>query len=224
MIVKKDNTLENASVSVKKKELTMSLNHSPRIAPRIAPLSPPYEPEVAAALAKWMPPGSASEPLKLFRTLYQNPQLSSRMRPLGAGILGSQSSLDPREREIVIDRTCARCQCEYEWGVHVAAFGEACGLDRAQLEDTASSTIEPALWSEREQVLIRLVDELYETATVSDATWDQLAASWSIAQILEVIIIVGLYHLISFVSNVAQVEQEPWAARFPKTDKGESKQ
>src|SRR6266581_2171593 len=219
MIVKKDNTLENASVSVKKKELTMSLNHSPRI----APLSPPYEPEVAAALAKWMPPGSASEPLKLFRTLYQNPQLSSRMRPLGAGILGSQSSLDSREREILIDRTCARCGCEYEWGVHVAAFGEACGLDRAQLEDTASSTIGPALWSEREQVLIRLVDELYETATVSDATWDQLAASWSTAQILEVIIIVGWYHLISFVANVAQVEKEPWAARFPKTDKGESK-
>src|SRR6266581_8315621 len=138
MIVKKDNTLENASVSVKKKELTMSLNHSPRIAPRIAPLSPPYEPEVAAALAKWMPPGSASEPLKLFRTLYQNPQLSSRMRPLGAGILGSQSSLDSREREILIDRTCARCGCEYEWGIHVAAYGEAVGLDRTQLEDTVN--------------------------------------------------------------------------------------
>src|SRR5207302_6072455 len=99
-----------------KNELIMSLNQSPRI----APLSPPYEPDVATALAKWMPPGSALEPLKLFRTLYQNPQLSSRMRPLGAGILGAQSSIDPREREIVIDRTCARCRCEYEWGVHVA--------------------------------------------------------------------------------------------------------
>lgn len=190
--------------------------------PRIAPLAPPYEPDVAVALAKWMPPGSAMEPLKLFRTLYQNPQLTSRMRPLGAGILGSQSSLDPREREIVIDRTCARCQCEYEWGVHVAAFGEACGLSRVQLEDTASSAVEAALWSEREYVLIRVVDELHETATLSDATWDQLAASWSTAQILEMLIIVGWYHLISFVANAAHVEQEPWAARFPKTDKGES--
>ena len=191
----------------------MSLNRSPRI----APLSPPYEPDVAAALAKWMPPGSAIEPLKLFRTLYQNPQLSSRMRPLGAGILGSQSSLDPREREIVIDRTCARCRCQYEWGVHVAAFGEACGLDRAQLEDTVNRAVEPTLWSEREHVLIRLVDELHETATLSDATWEQLVAGWSIAQILEVIIIVGWYHLISFVANAAHVEHEPWAVRFPKT-------
>lgn len=198
----------------------MSLNRSPRI----APLSPPYEPDVAAALAKWMPPGSAIEPLKLFRTLYQNPQLSSRMRPLGAGILGSQSSLDPREREIVIDRTCARCRCQYEWGVHVAAFGEACGLDRAQLEDTVNRAVEPTLWSEREHVLIRLVDELHETATLSDATWEQLVAGWSIAQILELMIIVGWYHLISFVANAAHVEQEPWAARFPKVGRGEGEQ
>lgn len=198
----------------------MSLDRSPRI----APLSPPYEPEIASALAKWMPPGSAIEPLKLFRTLYHNQEMSSRMRPLGAGILGSQSSLDPREREIIIDRTCARCGCEYEWGVHVAAYGKACGLSRAQLEDTARGIVEKALWSEREHVLIKLVDELHETATLSDETWEQLSANWSIAQILEVIIIVGWYHLISFVTNAAHVEQEPWAARFPKTGKGEGEQ
>jgi hypothetical protein len=29
-------------------------------APRIAPLDPPYHPEIAEALAKWMPPGSRS--------------------------------------------------------------------------------------------------------------------------------------------------------------------
>lgn len=189
---------------------------SPNRSPRIAPLSPPYEPDVAAALAKWMPPGSAIEPLKLFRTLYQNPHIGSRMRPLGAGILGSQSSLDPREREIVIDRTCARCGCEYEWGVHIIVYGSVVGLASAQLEDTVSGTVEQALWSKREQVLIRLVDELYETATISDATWEQLVAIWSIAQILELIIIVGWYHLISFVANAAHIEYEPWAARFPK--------
>jgi alkylhydroperoxidase family enzyme len=137
------------------------------------------------------------------------------MRPLGAGILGSESSLDPREREIVINRACARCGCEYEWGVHVAAYGSIVGLEQAQLEDTAHGTVEPALWSEQDRVLISLVDELHETAAISDATWEQLAAVRSVAQILEVIIIVGWYHLISFVANAAQVELEPWAARFP---------
>jgi 4-carboxymuconolactone decarboxylase len=196
----------------------MSLNHPPRI----APLAPPYDPDVAAALAKWMPPGSPMEPLKLFRTLYQNPLLSSRMRPLGAGILGRESALTPREREILIDRTCARCGCEYEWGVHVAVYGKAVGLARVQLENTASETMDPTLWSEREQHLLTLVDELYATATLSDATWEQVAANWSIAQILEMVIIVGWYHLISFVANAAHIEQEAWAAHSPKTSKGDT--
>jgi 4-carboxymuconolactone decarboxylase len=199
------------------KELTISADRSPRI----APLAPPYDPDIAAALAKWMPPGSALEPLRLFRTLYQNQEISNRMRPLGAGILGPHGSLAPREREILIDRSCARCRCEYEWGVHVTAFGDACGLSYAQLEDTANESIDATLWSEREFILIKLVDELHETATLSDEVWEQLTAGWSIAQILEAIIIVGWYHLISFVANAACVEQEAWAARFPRTRSGE---
>ena len=193
----------------------MSLTRSPRI----APLSPPYEPDIATALAKWMPPGSALEPLTLFRTLYQNPYLSNRMRPLGAGILGSQSSLERREREIVIDRTCACCGCEYEWGIHIAAFGTTVGLDRTQLEDTAHETVDDALWSERERVLMRVVDELHETATISDTVWEQLEAIWNPSQILEVIIIVGWYHLISFVANAAHIDYEPWAARFSQKER-----
>src|SRR5919197_3653074 len=103
--------------------------------PRIAPLEPPYEPEIEAALRKWMPPGSETEPLKLFRTLNVHEELASRMRPLGAGILG-HGRVDPREREIVIQRTCARAGAEYEWGVHVPAFGKLLGLSDGQIAAT----------------------------------------------------------------------------------------
>jgi alkylhydroperoxidase family enzyme len=190
----------------------MSFDHSPRI----APLSPPYDPEIAAALERWMPPGSDRPPLKLFRTLYQNPEISNRMRPLGAGILGPSSLLDPREREILIDRTCARCGCEYEWGVHVAAYGSLVGLSQEQLEETTGGAVKDERWSEQERLLIRAVDELHETFTLSDELWPQLATTWSTSQILEVIIAVGWYHLICFVANAARVEAEPWAARFPR--------
>lgn len=193
----------------------MTANRSPRI----APLSPPYESEVAAPLATWMPPDSSLELLKLFRTLFHNQELRRRMHPLGAGILGAHSSLDLRKREVLIGRTCARCGCEYEWGVHVAMFGEACGLSRQQLEDTARGSVTHVLWSERESVLIQLADELHETAALSDEVWEQLVANWRSAQILEMMIIVGWYHLISFVANAAQVEQESWAVRFPNTSK-----
>jgi hypothetical protein len=100
--------------------------------------------------------------------------------------------------------------------VHVAAFGTTVGLDQAQLQDTASERIVPDLWSERERILLQVVDELHETATLSDATWEQFAANWSVAQMLEVLIIAGWYHLIAFVANAARVEGEPWAAHFPQ--------
>ena len=57
-------------------------------APRIAPLEPPYAQEVGAMLARWMPPDSGAEPLRLFRTLAVHPELAARMRPLGAFMVG----------------------------------------------------------------------------------------------------------------------------------------
>jgi len=186
------------------------------LSPRIPPLEPPYDPDVAVALAKWMPPGSAVEPLKLFRTLLRNQQISERMRPLGAGLLGRHGSIDPREREIVIDRTCARCGCEYEWGVHAVAFGQALGIPEEQLLGTVTKSSDEPEWSERQALLIRLVDELHETASVSDDLWEQLAAFWSDAQRIELLVLVGWYHLISFVANAAHIAPEEWAARFPR--------
>ena len=165
-------------------------------------------------LAKWMPPGAAVEPLKLFRTLARNPQINERMRPLGAGLLGRHSSIDPREREIVIDRTCARCGCEYEWGVHVIFFGQTLGIPEEQLRATVTEPASAERWTERQALLIQFVDELHDTATVSDSLWQELAAHWNDAQIIELLVLVGWYHLISFVANAAHLELEDWAARF----------
>src|SRR5688572_16426734 len=107
---------------------------------RIAPLEPPYAPEIEAILAKWMPPGQASPPLALFRTIAIHPMLRDRMRPLGAGLLG-HGTLPGRLRELSILRTCARCGAHYEWSVHATAFGASVGLDAAALRATA---LEPA--------------------------------------------------------------------------------
>lgn len=181
---------------------------------KIAPLEPPYQPEVETMLKKWMPPGAAVEPLKLFRTLAHNLELSGRMRPLGAGILGPASTILPAEREIVIDRVCARCNCEYEWGVHVASFGNLPGPEKARL--TATTNADNPVWTERERLLIRLVDELHDTSTVSDELWMELSKHWTVPQLLELLVMVGWYHTISFVANVIGIEQEAWAARFPQ--------
>lgn len=183
--------------------------------PRIAPLQPPYEPDTAEMLRKWMPPGSPLEPLALFRTLAVHDELASRMRPLGAGILG-HGRIEPRERELIIDRTCARAGAEYEWGVHVVAFGNAVGLTEAQLAATATSGPDDPVWLPEDVPLIRLADELYDTGDVSEPTWTALADRYSEDQLLELIITAGWYRLVSLVINVIRIAPEPWAARFPK--------
>ena len=93
---------------------------------RIAPLDPPYEPEVQAQLDDMMPPGIP--PILLFRTFVKNLPMARAMRGWGGYELGRELSLSLRDREIVIDRTCSRCHCEYELGVHVAFFGERAEL------------------------------------------------------------------------------------------------
>lgn len=182
--------------------------------PRIAPLEPPYAPDIDAALRKWMPPGAELEPLKLFRTLNVHEELASRMRPLGAGILG-HGRVAPREREIVIHRTCARAGAEYEWGVHVLAYGKPLGLTDAQIAATVNGGADDAAWSASDALLIELSDELYDTATVSDELWAKLAASFAEDQLLELLVTAGWYRLISYVINAAGVQCEPWAERFP---------
>jgi 4-carboxymuconolactone decarboxylase len=184
------------------------------LTPRIEPLQPPYDAETEAQLAKWMPPGAAADPLALFRTLFVHPGLAARMRPLGAGILG-HGLLDPREREIIVLRTCARCAAEYEWGVHAVAFAGAVGLTEAQIRASARGASDDPAWSQRDRALVRVADELYETNTIGDALWGELVAGWSAAQLLELIVAAGWYRTLSYVINAARVEHEPWAVRFP---------
>ncbi|GGT68231.1 carboxymuconolactone decarboxylase family protein [Actinomadura citrea] len=180
--------------------------------PRIAPLDPPYTTEIAAALARWMPPDVARDPLVLFRTLHRNPELASRMRVLGAGLL-AHGRLPARDREIIIDRTCARAGCEYEWGVHAATFGEAAGLSREQLQATVSGDGAP--WSPKERLLLSAADELHDSARMSPRTWTALAEHYDEPQLLELLVLTGWYRTISQLINTLEIDNEPWAPAFP---------
>jgi len=175
---------------------------------RVAPLAPPYSEPVASTLERIMPAGVA--PLVLFRTLAVNERVFLRLM---AGGLLDRGSITLRERELMIDRTCARCGSEYEWGVHVAFFAEKVGFTPAQVAATAGT--DHAALPERERLLLRLADELHDRAQVSDTLWAALCAHWSEAQLIELIALAGFYHLISFLTNALRIPPETYGARFP---------
>ena len=119
---------------------------------RIDPVQPPYPPELQKVLDSIMPPGVP--PLALFTTLARVPRIWDRFR---SGSLLDRGPVSLRHREIVIDRTCARCGCSYEWGVHVAFFAQRVALTPEQLRATVHGDASDPVWSDEERLLIRMV-------------------------------------------------------------------
>ncbi|HEX3518603.1 MAG TPA: hypothetical protein VHT29_06175 [Solirubrobacteraceae bacterium] len=183
--------------------------------PRIAPLEPPYSPDVATSLESWMPPESPLEPLRLFRTLVIHDRLASRMRAVGAGILGAGALIEPRLREVVIHRTCALTGAHYEWGVHARAFGRPLGFSDAQLHSTVHGSAGDECWDAEQACVFRLADELHTSNDISDDLWRALGARFSEREILELIVTVGWYHTIAYVCNGVRLQDEEWAEPRP---------
>jgi alkylhydroperoxidase family enzyme len=177
-------------------------------APRIAPLQPPYPPEIGEQFDRIM---RGAPPLVLFRTMAGHARAWEKFR----GLL-DRGPLSLREREIVIDRTCARTGCEYEWGVHIAAFAEAAHLTGEQVRATVLGEADAACWSEAEQALIAAVDALHERATLSDAEFKALSSHYEDAKILEIIQLCGFYRTVSYLANGLALPLEETAARFPR--------
>jgi alkylhydroperoxidase family enzyme len=177
---------------------------------RIAPLEPPYAPEIQGQFDRIM---RGAPPLMLFRVIAGNARAWAKFR---AGSLLDHGPLSLREREIVIDRTCALTRCEYEWGVHIAIFAEAAHLTGEQVRATVLGNADAPCWSEAEQALIAAVDALHLSATLNDAAFKALAAHYDDAKIFEVFLLCGFYRTVSYLANGLDLPLEANAARFPR--------
>ncbi|MBR0708906.1 carboxymuconolactone decarboxylase family protein [Bradyrhizobium liaoningense] len=177
--------------------------------PRIAPLTPPYPPEIQAQFDRIM---RGASPLLLFRVMAGHPRAWDKFR---AGGLLDPGPLSLRDREIVIDRTCALNTCEYEWGVHVAVFAGPAKLTEDEVRATILGDATSACWSPAEQALIAAVDALHHRATLSDEEFAALSAHYDEPQILEIMLLCGFYRTVSYLANGLRMPLEETAARFP---------
>ena len=176
---------------------------------RMTPLQPPYAPEIQEQFDRIM---RGAPPLLLFRVMAGHARAWEKFR---AGSLLDRGPLSLREREIVINRTCARTGCEYEWGVHVATFAAAAHLTDEQVRATVLGKADAPCWPAAEQALISAVDALHDRATLSDAEYAALSAYYDEAKILEVLLLCGFYRTVSYLANGLALPLEAKAARFP---------
>ncbi len=121
-----------------------------------------------------------------------------------------RGALTPRIREIAILSAVAASNGQYALGWHLLDAQEA-GLSRDETraiiaEDDAS------LLSPMDATVSRFARELTLAATVSNATFTSLADAMDEREIVEVVLVVGLYRLVACVANGLSVELDEGAA------------
>jgi alkylhydroperoxidase family enzyme len=174
------------------------------------PVEAPFKPDIEEVLATY--PRRDEYLLSIFR-VFAN---SVRFLKKGvANLLDKDSPLSIHQREMIILRVTANLDCEYEWGVHVAAFSKAANLSDAQVHASRHSDHTANCWAPAEQTLILLVDQLCATGTITDSTRQRMQDIWSPEEQLEILALCGNYHTVCFVANVAQVENELFGVSFP---------
>lgn len=179
---------------------------------RIPPLLAPYSGQAEDLLRRMMP---GEEPIALFRTYARNLPLAEAAHGWGSYQLSRRLSIGLRQREILIDRTCARCGCEYEWGVHVARFAGKAGLTTDQIASlTSGSSADPCWSDERDRVLLDAADALHDGNDIGDELWARLAGQFGPEQVLDVLMLCGWYHAISFTARATRLAPEPGTPRW----------
>ena len=151
-------------------------------------------------------------PLNIFGVLGLHPKLLKRFNLLGGFIL-NKGLLPERERELVILRVGANAQAEYEFGQHTV-IGLRCGLTE---DEIAALTGDPSAhpWSDDDLALIALADDLHADDCVRDETWSSLAARWTDAELVELLIVAGFYRLVSGFLNSAGVQLDDGIPGWP---------
>ena len=146
-----------------------------------------------------------------FDTLARHPNLLRQWMPFTIA-LAVTGVLPPRLREFGILRTGWLCRSEYEWGQH-AVLARRVGISDEEIARVKSGP-EATGWTELERAMLRAVDELHSDACVTDDTWTVLAAHLDERQLIEVPMLVGQYHIVSFTLNTLGIQREPGLAGF----------
>jgi alkylhydroperoxidase family enzyme len=177
---------------------------------RIQPLEPPYDDDTAAALELLGPP------IQLFRVFARRPDLARGISGWGHYYLSRRSALTLRQRELVIDRTTARCGADYEWGIHVAVFAEKVELTADQLTSLATGDASDSCWPDPiDRAVITAVDQLHAKHDLSDAAWSELVTAIGDDGALEITLLCGWYHAISYATRALRLPLEPGTAPIP---------
>jgi 4-carboxymuconolactone decarboxylase len=149
----------------------------------------------------------AIPPLNIFRMLAQAD--SAFVPYLGfAGTLLAQLELDPRLRELAILMVAARTGAEYEWVQHVG-ISKTLGIDDEQISAVERGDLHAACLDPDARVLLRFVSETLEQPRAGDTTFAALSDRFPPRQIVELLLVVGSYHMLARLMTTLDIDIDP---------------
>jgi alkylhydroperoxidase family enzyme len=151
--------------------------------------------------------GGTAEPMNIFTTMARQPDLFRRWLAFGGALLFG--SLPRRLSELVILRTAYRFDGRYEWAQHVE-MGAAAGVTHEEMAALGGSLNDIA-WDPVERAALDAVDETKDAGAVSDATWATLARAFSDGELLELLMLISHYLMLTYVLRSIRLEVEPRA-------------
>lgn len=109
------------------------------------------------------------------------------------------TSLPPRDKEILILRIAWLCGSEYEWNHHVLV-GKRASLSKEEINKIKIGS-EAQGWNNFDKLLLSSVDELYTNTILSDTTWNALSERYEEKQLMDLIFVVGAYNMLAMFMN-----------------------
>jgi alkylhydroperoxidase family enzyme len=193
--------------------VSKSYDHTARMAqilgqpPRMAPLPPGAVDgrglELVERLRRANAAQAPGEVHETFRTLFRHHEATRAYLEMGV-LLTFEPALAPRDKELAILRTAWLCGSPVAWGEHIEPARNA-GLDTAEIERLTLGSGADG-WREEDRAIVSAAEELHADAMISDETWALLAARLDERQLIELLMVVGHYHMTAYLQN---------ALRFP---------
>ena len=118
-----------------------------------------------------------------------------------------------REKELLILRTAWLSRGNFVWGRHNIT-GRKAGLTDDEVSRITRGP-DAKGWSDFDTVLLRAADELHTSRFVTDTTWKRLAQRYSDNQLVEVVLIVANYTMLSMFQNTLGAQLEPGVTGLP---------
>ncbi|MFD0364646.1 carboxymuconolactone decarboxylase family protein [Nocardia sp. GCM10030253] len=182
--------------------------------PRIPPTpEPDWSDEMTAFIAEFRASARAGKPkpgrqsgANLLGTLARYPALAKPFLVFNRHLLQG-NSLSVAHRELLILRVAHLRGSDYEWAQHVLLAADA-GHRPSDIARVAAGPEAPG-WQPIERILVRAADELLSDGTVTEPTWDALAAEFDERQLMDIVFTVGTYALVAMALRAFEVEPEP---------------